>query len=290
MRLLRYGPAGSERPGALDANGVARDLSDLVDDIDADTLNPSRLAVLHDALCTPDRLRPVDLTQHRTGPPVAAPGTVVCVGLNYTDHAREAGAEPPDEPVLFLKANNTICGPNDDVVCPPGAQKLDWEVELAIVIGRPAYALDTEEEAWAAVAGFCLSHDVSERAFQFERGGQWTKGKSSPTFNPLGPWLVTADELAPGETFPLQTKVNGQTVQKSSTGEMIFSPAFLVRYISQFVALRPGDVINTGTPAGVGHGQVPPSYLRSGDVVELSAGRLGEQRQRVVAGDRRRAS
>lgn len=290
MRLFRYGPPGQERPAGFDRDGIARDLSEVADDTGPNMIRPEGFAVLRDALAAPGDLRPVDLTHYRIGAPVPPPGALVCVGLNYADHAREAGTSPPDEPVLFLKASNTICGPDDDVICPPAAAKLDWEVELALIVGSPAYALDTDEQAWNSIAGYCLSHDVSERAYQFERGGQWTKGKSSPTFNPLGPWLLTTDEVARDERFRLQTKINGQTLQNSSTDEMIFRPAFLVRYISQFMALRPGDVINTGTPAGVGHGQVPPRYLAVGDVIELAGGRLGSQRQRIVSASYRRVA
>jgi 2-keto-4-pentenoate hydratase/2-oxohepta-3-ene-1,7-dioic acid hydratase in catechol pathway len=283
LRILRYGPVGKERPAAIDEHNIVRDLGAVVPDINADALTPSALSRIREAMSDPDRLPPVDLDLHRVGPPVTRPGTIVCVGLNYADHARETGATPPEEPVLFLKATNTLVGPHDDVLIPPASTKLDWEVELAVIIGSPAYHVATDDQAKTHIAGYCLSHDVSERAFQMERGGQWTKGKSSPTFNPLGPWLVTTDELPDPQTVTLCTRVNGTATQDSSTAEMIFSPATLVRYISQFIALEPGDIINTGTPAGVGHGHRPPKYLQAGDVVEIGSNLLGSQRQTIRA-------
>jgi 2-keto-4-pentenoate hydratase/2-oxohepta-3-ene-1,7-dioic acid hydratase in catechol pathway len=289
LRILRYGPVGKERPAAIDEHNIVRDLGAVVSDINADALRPPALSRIREAMSDPDRLPTVDLDLHRVGPPVTRPGTIVCVGLNYADHAREAGASPPEEPVLFLKATNTLVGPHDDVLIPPAGTKLDWEVELAVIIGSPAYHVATDDQAKTHIAGYCLSHDVSERAFQMERGGQWTKGKSSPTFNPLGPWLVTADELPDPQTVTLCTRVNGTATQDSSTAEMIFSPATLVRYISQFIALEPGDIINTGTPAGVGHGRRPPKYLQAGDVVEIGSNLLGSQRQTIRAASDRAA-
>jgi 2-keto-4-pentenoate hydratase/2-oxohepta-3-ene-1,7-dioic acid hydratase in catechol pathway len=283
MRLLRIGPAGQERPAAIDREGVVRDVSGVVADYDREFWETDGLGAVRSALSSPDDLPAVDLSRERTGPPVARPGKVVCVGLNYADHAEETGLEVPTEPVLFLKASDTVVGPDDDVLVPRGSTKMDWEVELGVVLGRRASYLTGDDDALAHVAGFAVSHDVSERAFQMERGGLWDKGKSCETFNPLGPWLVTPDELPDLADLGLRTLVDGEVVQDSSTRHMVFDVAYLIRYISQFMPLYPGDLVNTGTPAGTGHGLRPPRYLRGGEVVELSVSGLGQQRQRIIA-------
>ncbi|MDN3263774.1 fumarylacetoacetate hydrolase family protein [Streptomyces sp. CSDS2] len=282
MKLLRVGTAGAERPALLDAGGTLRDLSGLVDDIDGALLaDEEALARIRAAAGTGD-LPALDATGLRIGPPVARIGKVVCIGLNYHDHAREAGAEPPAEPVVFLKAPDTVVGPDDTVLVPRGSAKTDWEVELAVVIGRTARYLDTAEEALAHVAGYAVAHDVSEREFQIERGGTWDKGKNCETFNPLGPWLVTADEIADPQDLSLRLWVNGELKQDGTTAEQIFPVGEVVRYLSRFMTLYPGDVINTGTPAGVAMGAPEPKpYLRAGDVVELEIEGLGRQRQEL---------
>ncbi|MFF9123021.1 fumarylacetoacetate hydrolase family protein [Streptomyces sp. NPDC014889] len=285
MKLLRVGTAGAERPVLLDATGVLRDLSGIVPDIDGALLaDDAALARIREAAAAGE-LPALDGTgpdASRIGPPVARIGKVVCIGLNYHDHARETGAEPPTEPVIFLKAPDTVVGPNDTVLVPRGAAKTDWEVELAVVIGRTARYLESHEEALAHVAGYAVAHDVSEREFQNERGGTWDKGKNCETFNPLGPWLVTADEVPDPQALPLRLWVNGELRQDGSTADQIFPVAEVVRYVSQFMTLYPGDVINTGTPAGVALGQPEPKpYLRAGDVVELEIEGLGRQRQQL---------
>ena len=279
MKLLRFGPLGQEKPGAIDADGRIRDLSGVVADIDGAALSDDSLS----------RLRALDLTALplapegvRYGACVGKVGKFLCIGLNYADHAAESGLPIPDEPVLFSKATSCIVGPNDTVLKPRGSTKLDWEVELGIVIGKDA-AYVSEEEAAACIAGYCTINDVSERAFQTERGGTWDKGKGCDTFGPIGPWLVTRDEVPDPANLRMWLKVNGKTFQDGSTATMIFKPAFIVHYISQFMSLQPGDVISTGTPPGVGLGQKPdPVYLNPGDVMELGIEGLGEQRQ-VVA-------
>lgn len=277
MKLLRHGAPGAEKPALLDAEGRVRDLSGYVPDITGDALSPeglSRLAALNPAdlpLVQPERL----------GPPVAGVGKFLCVGLNYADHARETGKEPPAEPVLFAKAVSAICGPNDDVEIPRGSDRTDWEVELGIVIGTRTKYVD-EAQALDHVAGYLLVNDVSERRFQSERGGQWTKGKSHDTFGPIGPWLVTKDEIADVQAIDLWLDVDGQRRQTGNTRTMIFGVAHLVSYISQFMTLEPGDIIATGTPPGVGLGMKPPTFLREGQVVTLGAAGLGQQRQRMV--------
>lgn len=279
MKLLRYGPRGQEKPGMLDRNGRLRDLSGVIKDVTPDILSPAAL----------DRLRKLDANglplvsgTPRVGPCIAQVPKVVCVGLNYFEHAREGGMDIPKEPVLFMKAVTAISGPNDDVVLPKGAQKGDWEVELAIVIGTTARYV-SEADALKHVAGYCIANDVSERSYQFERGGNWTKGKSADTFCPLGPWLVTTDELPDPQTLDLFCEVSGRRVQESTTRDMIFSCAKIVSYISEFMTLMPGDVIPTGTPAGVGFGMKPQQFLKPGDVMHLGITSLGEQRQKVVA-------
>lgn len=278
MRLVRYGVAGSERPAVVTPDGTAIDLSASVGEIDGDFLSDGGL----DRLRTRDlgSLGPViDLSKTRLGPPIARPRKLVCIGLNYADHAAESGQPLPAEPVTFMKATNTVVGPNDDVLLPIGGLKTDWEIELALVIGRTCRYLGGEPEGEAAIAGYAISNDISERAFQLERGGQWTKGKSAETFNPLGPWLVSKDEIRDVTALDMVLSVNGQVVQRGSTSTMLFTPAYLVWYLSQFMVLEPGDLINTGTPAGVGFGRKPPRYLTAGDVMELAIAGLGKQRQ-----------
>ncbi|MEU4146249.1 fumarylacetoacetate hydrolase family protein [Streptomyces parvulus] len=282
MKLLRVGTEGSERPALLDAEGTLRDLSGLVTDIDGALLaDPAALGRIRSA-AEAGGLPALDGAGLRVGPPVAHIGKVVCIGLNYHDHARETGAEPPAEPVVFFKAPDTVVGPDDTVLVPRGSVKTDWEVELAVVIGRTARYLESAEEGLACVAGYAVAHDVSEREFQIERGGTWDKGKNCETFNPLGPWLVTADEVPDPQRLSLRLWVNGELKQDGSTADQIFPVGEVVRYVSQFMVLRPGDVINTGTPAGVAMGQPEPKpYLRAGDVVELEVEGLGRQRQEL---------
>jgi 2-keto-4-pentenoate hydratase/2-oxohepta-3-ene-1,7-dioic acid hydratase in catechol pathway len=279
MKLLRYGDAGRERPGLLDADGRMRDLSSVVSDIAGDTLLPENLARLRD---TDGSGLPEVPGNPRIGPCVGSVGKIVCVGLNYSDHAAESGLPVPDEPVLFMKATSAICGPYDNVEIPRGAEKTDWEVELGIVIGRPAKYV-SQDQALSHVAGYCVVNDVSERAFQIERGGQWDKGKGHDTFGPLGPWLVTTDEVPDPQDLHMWLEVDGKRYQDGSTRTMIFGVAHLVSYISQFMSLQPGDVISTGTPPGVGLGQKPPLYLKPGQTMRLGIAGLGEQRQTTVA-------
>lgn len=280
MRLLRVGPAGEERPAVLDSEDRLLDLSGAISELNgawlaADGLEQARTALASGGLPELD-------PGIRIGPPVARPGKVVCIGLNYSDHAAETHAELPTEPVVFMKAPNTVIGPNDQVLLPRNSSKTDWEVELAVVIGRTARYVADHAEAMACVAGYAIANDVSEREFQLERGGTWDKGKSCETFNPLGPWFVTKDEVPDPQQLRMQLWVNGQWRQHSNTKNMIFEVAELVRYVSQFMVLEPGDVINTGTPAGVALGQPEPKpYLRAGDVIELEIDGLGRQRQVV---------
>jgi 2-keto-4-pentenoate hydratase/2-oxohepta-3-ene-1,7-dioic acid hydratase in catechol pathway len=282
VKLLRIGPCGAERPAVLDGEGVPRDLSGVVGDIDGALLaDPAALERVAAAVAG-GSLPALD-PGARIGPPLARIGKIVCVGLNYHDHAIETGARPPAEPVLFMKAPDTVVGPHDTVLVPRGSRKTDWEVELAVVIGRTVRYAASPEEAMAAVAGYAVSHDVSEREFQTERGGQWDKGKNCETFNPLGPWLVTADEVPDPQALGLRLWVNGTLRQDGSTADQIFPVAEVVRYVSTFMALYPGDVINTGTPAGVAMGRPEPKpYLRAGDVVELEVDGLGRQRQELA--------
>ncbi|AWL38625.1 MULTISPECIES: fumarylacetoacetate hydrolase family protein [unclassified Streptomyces] len=281
MKLLRVGTAGVERPALLDRNGTLRDLSGFVTDIDGELLaDASALARVRQAAQTPDVLPPLDAEGLRIGPPVARIGKIVCIGLNYHDHAAETGAAIPDEPILFFKAPDTVVGPEDTVLVPRGSRKTDWEVELAVVIGRTARYLDSAEEALGYVAGYATAHDVSEREFQLERGGTWDKGKNCETFNPLGPWLVTADEVPDPQALGLRLWVNGELKQDGTTADQIFPVGEVVRYLSHFMTLYPGDVVNTGTPAGVAMGRPEPKpYLRAGDVVEVEVEGLGRQRQ-----------
>ena len=280
MKLLRFGPSGAEKPGLLDADGQIRDLSGVVDDIAGDVLSDAGLAKI--AAIDPATL-PLAPAGSRYGPCVAKVGKFICIGLNYADHAAESGLPVPDEPVLFMKATSAIVGPNDDVLKPRGSTKLDWEVELGLVIGKKASYV-SEAEALDYVAGFCTINDVSERNFQTERGGTWDKGKGCDTFGPIGPWLVTKDEAGDVNNLKMWLDVNGKRFQNGSTATMVFKPAFLVHYVSQFMSLHPGDVISTGTPPGVGLGQKPdPIYLNVGDVMELGIEGLGTQKQTVGA-------
>jgi 2-keto-4-pentenoate hydratase/2-oxohepta-3-ene-1,7-dioic acid hydratase in catechol pathway len=281
MRLLRVGPAGAERPAVL-VDGAVRDVSGEVADYDGAFLSDGGLERLRSLVAASADSLPVVDPGTRVGPPVRRPGKVVCIGLNYADHAAESGAPPPAEPVVFMKDPSTVVGPYDDVRIPRTSTKTDWEVELGVVIGETARYLDRVEDAAAVIAGFCVSHDVSERHFQLERGGQWDKGKSCETFNPLGPWLVTADEVPEPQRLGIWLRVNGEQRQDGSTRNMIFPVHEVVHYLSQFMVLEPGDVVNTGTPAGVGLVMDPPTYLRGGDVVELGIDGLGEQRQTFV--------
>ncbi|MGW0497005.1 fumarylacetoacetate hydrolase family protein [Streptomyces sp. NPDC003007] len=280
MKLLRVGTAGSERPALLDADGTLRDLSGLVPDVDGALLADEEALGRVRAAADAGDLPVLDATGLRVGPPLGRIGKIVCIGLNYHDHARETGAEPPAEPVLFMKAPDTVVGPNDTVLVPRRSLKTDWEVELAVVIGRTARYLGSAEEGLAHVAGYAVAHDVSEREFQIERGGTWDKGKNCETFNPLGPWLVTADEVRDPQDLSLKLWVNGELKQDGTTAEQIFPVGEVVRYLSGFMTLYPGDVINTGTPAGVALGAPEPKpFLRAGDVVELEIEGLGRQRQ-----------
>jgi 2-keto-4-pentenoate hydratase/2-oxohepta-3-ene-1,7-dioic acid hydratase in catechol pathway len=278
VQFLRLGEPGSERP-AVRHDGSTYDLASLTGDVDGRFLDAGGIGATRAALAA-NELPVLDEAHLRVGPPIAAPGKVICIGLNYRDHAEETGAEIPAEPVVFLKTADTIVGPYDEVLIPRKSVKTDWEVELGIVIGKTARYLESDAEALACVAGYALSHDVSEREFQIERGGTWDKGKNCETFNPLGPFLVPADEIGDPQQLALKLWVNGELKQDSSTKNMIFPVAEVVRYLSQFMVLRPGDLINTGTPAGVALGQPEPKpYLREGDVVELEIEGLGRQKQ-----------
>ncbi|MEV6422645.1 fumarylacetoacetate hydrolase family protein [Streptomyces sp. NPDC051662] len=283
MKLLRVGTAGAERPALLDQDGTTlRDLSGLVTDIDGALLADDTALDRIRAAAAAGELPVLDGPGQRVGPPLARIGKIVCIGLNYHDHAAETGAEIPAEPIIFFKAPDTVVGPDDTVLVPRGSVKTDWEVELAVVIGRTARYLDSAAEGLAHVAGYAVSHDVSEREFQIERGGTWDKGKNCETFNPLGPWLVTADEVPDPQALALRLRVNGELKQDGTTAEQIFGVGEVVRYVSQFMTLYPGDVINTGTPAGVALGKPEPKpYLRAGDVVELEIEGLGRQRQEL---------
>ena len=278
MKLVRFGQKGQEKPGLIDSTGTIRDLSGVVPDIAGDVLTPAGLARI--AAVDPATL-PAVSADVRLGSCVARPGNFIAVGLNYADHAAETNNPIPDEPVLFNKAPNSISGPNDDVMIPKGSTKLDWEVELLIVIGERARYVD-EADALKHVAGYAICNDISERAFQIERGGQWTKGKGSETFGPVGPYLLTADELPDTSNLSMWLEVNGEKVQNGSTKTMIFNVPFMVSYISQFMVLDPGDIITTGTPPGVGLGMKPPRYLKAGDVMRVGIEGLGVQQQTVV--------
>ncbi len=279
MKLVRHGTPGTERPGLLDAQGILRDLSAHVTDLGGDVLLPASL----------DRLRALDAASlpripgsPRLGPCVTGTGKFICIGLNYTDHAAEAKMTVPSEPIVFMKATSAICGPDDDIEIPRGGAKLDWEVELAAVIGKSAKYV-SESQALDHLAGYCVVNDLSERAFQIEHHGQWTKGKSHDTFGPVGPWLVTADEVADPQRLAIWLSVNGRRYQDGTTASMVYGVRYLVSYLSRFMTLHPGDIIATGTPAGVGLGQKPPLFLEAGDVMELGVEGLGTQHQRVIA-------
>jgi 2-keto-4-pentenoate hydratase/2-oxohepta-3-ene-1,7-dioic acid hydratase in catechol pathway len=280
VKLLRYGPAGAEKPGLLDDQGRIRDLSGTIDDIAGAALLPDGLARLR---ATDPASLPLVEGSPRLGPCVAGIGKFICIGLNYADHAAESGHPVPDEPVIFMKGTSAVVGPNDDVEIPRGSEKTDWEVELGVVIGKSAKYV-TEADALEHVAGYCVINDVSERSFQIERGGQWTKGKSCDTFGPLGPWLVTRDEVPDPQNLRMWLEVDGKRYQDGSTRTMVFGVGFLVSYLSRFMSLQPGDVISTGTPPGVGLGQKPPVYLRSDQIIRLGIDGLGEQRQRTIQG------
>ena len=276
MKLLRYGPQGQEKPGLLDADGNIRDLSAHVADLSGATLTDL------------DRLKSIDPASlpkvdgnPRLGPCVSGTGKFICIGLNYADHAAESGMQVPPEPVIFMKATSAICGPNDPILIPRTSQKTDWEVELGVVIGKSAKYV-SEAEALNHVAGYCVINDVSERAFQTERAGQWTKGKSCDNFGQTGPWLVTPDEVPDPQNLSMWLKVNGETMQNGSTTTMVYGVAHVVAYLSQFFTLHPGDIISTGTPPGVGMGLKPPRYLKAGDTVELGIAGLGSQKQTCI--------
>ncbi len=279
MKLIRHGAPGAEKPGIIDESGKMRDLTGAVPDIAGDTLTPEGL----------ERIAGIDLAtlpevpaDRRLGPCVGSVGKFICIGLNYSDHAAETGATVPSEPIIFMKATSAICGPNDDVIIPRGSEKTDWEVELGVVIGQTAKYV-SEEDAMSHVAGYCVTNDVSERAFQAERQGQWTKGKSCDTFGPLGPWLVTRDEVSDPQNLAMWLTVNGEKMQDGSTKTMVYGVAHLVSYLSHFMSLRPGDIVSTGTPPGVGLGMKPQRFLKPGDVVELEIEGLGHQKQTFVA-------
>jgi 2-keto-4-pentenoate hydratase/2-oxohepta-3-ene-1,7-dioic acid hydratase in catechol pathway len=279
MKLVRFGAPGAEKPGIIDAQGLVRDVSAHVPDFDGKALAPASLAQLR-ALDL--KSLPVAPAGARLGPPVANVRNFIAVGLNYIDHAKETGAPIPAEPILFNKLPNCIVGANDDVMIPKGSLKLDWEVEIAFVVGTRARYVATEQDALRHIAGYCICNDVSERHFQIERGGQWMKGKCFETAGPLGPWLVTPDEIPNVQNLDMWLEVNGRRMQNGSTQTMIFTIAHLLHYISQFMVLEAGDVVTTGTPPGVGLGMKPPLYLEAGDVMHLHIEGLGEQRQTVV--------
>jgi 2-keto-4-pentenoate hydratase/2-oxohepta-3-ene-1,7-dioic acid hydratase in catechol pathway len=280
MKLVRFGPAGKEKPGIIDKNGKIRDLSKVVKDINAEALSPAGLAKIK--MANIDKL-PLVKGSPRLGSCVTKPANFIAIGLNYADHAAEAGMQVPPEPVIFNKAPSCICGPNDNTIIPKGSTKLDWEVELGIIIGSRGRYL-SKEKAMSVVAGYCLSNDVSERVFQIERAGQWTKGKGCETFGPLGPWMVTKDEIKDPQSLNMWLTVNGETRQKGNTKTMVYGVAHLVWACSQYFILEPGDVIITGTPPGVGLGMKPPQFLKEGDVVRLGMDGLGEQKQKIVKG------
>ena len=281
MKLLRYGPDGAEKPGMLDSDGAIRDLSGLVSDIAGEAITPEGLNKL--GAVEPASLPKVD-GNPRIGPCVGDVGKFMCIGLNYSDHAAETGGEVPSEPILFMKANSAITGPNDDVIIPRGSVQTDWEVELGFVIGKPGKHI-SEADAMSHIAGYCVVNDVSEREFQIRMQGQWTKGKSCDTFGPLGPWLVTANEVDDPQALALWTEVNGHRYQDGNTNTMVYGVQFLVSYLSKFMTLQTGDVVATGTPPGVGMGQKPRVFLKPGDVMRLGVQGLGEQEQKLVADD-----
>jgi 2,4-diketo-3-deoxy-L-fuconate hydrolase len=279
MQLLRIGPNGQEKPAVLDSSGIRRDLSSVVDDIARNTLLPENIEVL----CNLDLERlPIISESERIGACVGNIGKFVCIGLNYADHASEVGVPIPKEPVVFNKWSSAVCGPNDEIIKPRDSTKLDWEVELGIVIGKPGVYID-EDHAEEHIAGYCVINDISERKFQLEQGGQWDKGKGCDTFGPIGPWLVTKDDAGDVTNLPMYLKVNEKLYQNGNTKTMIFNPNFLVSYLSRYMSLQSGDIISTGTPSGVGMGQKPPIFLNAGDIMELSIKNLGKQHQTVIA-------
>lgn len=282
MRLIRFGPLGNEKPGVMDDAGIRRDLSVHFKDWDLTFFGSADIQRLAGILQRDAASLPAVPQTERWAAPIARPGKIICIGLNYSDHAAESGMPIPAEPIVFMKASNTVVGPYDNLLIPRCGEKTDWEVELGVVIGKGARYLASAADAQAHIAGYCLTHDVSERAFQLERNGQWTKGKSCDTFNPLGPWLATPDEIPNPDALKMKLWVNGELRQNGSTEKMIFNSAFLVHYLSQFMTLEPGDLISTGTPPGVGLGMKPPKFLKAGDIVELEIERLGRQKQLCV--------
>ena len=278
MKLVRFGSAGDEKPGVIDEHGNLRDLSAYIDDITAQNLSDEKLSEL--SIINLNTLPIMDKST-RLGPCVSGVGKFICIGLNYADHAKEAGMEVPREPVIFMKATSAICGPTDPILLPRGSVKTDWEVELAVVIGKKAKYVELED-AMSYVAGYAASNDISERAYQLEGSGHWTKGKSCDSFGPLGPYLVTKDEIPDPQNLSMWLSVNGQKMQDGSTSTMVYGVAFLIHYISQFMSLVPGDIISTGTPPGVGLGMTPPTYLKPGDIVTLGVEGLGEHNQTVI--------
>jgi 2,4-didehydro-3-deoxy-L-rhamnonate hydrolase len=283
MRLIRFGNVGSEKPGVLLQDGKRKNLSASFDDWDHSFFQQDGLRRLTERLKqTPPNSLPDVAESVRWAAPIARPGKVICIGLNYSDHAAESGMPVPKEPIIFLKGSNTVVGPFDDVLIPRKSVKTDWEVELGVIIGKDARYLNRVDEANQYIAGYCISHDVSEREFQLERGGQWTKGKSCDTFNPLGPFIATVDEIPNPSALSMSLSVNGIRKQHGSTATMVFNVPAIVHYLSQFMTLEAGDLISTGTPPGVGLGQKPPQYLKAGDVVELEIEGLGKQRQVCV--------
>jgi len=282
LKLLRVGPKGEEQPAVIPQGETdAYDLLGLISDFDPEFFASSGLERVSKAI-KGGKLSKIDLTNKRIGAPLVNPQKIICIGLNYREHAREGNMEIPKEPIIFMKAPNTIIGPTDEIIIPRLSLKTDWEVELCVVIGKQAKYIKSPQEALNYVAGYAVSNDVSEREFQLERGGQWDKGKSCETFNPLGPWLVTTDEVSDPQKLALWLKVNGNKEQSSNTSDMIFDVAYLIWYTSQFMVLDPGDMINTGTPQGVGNGKKPQQFLQQGDIVELGITGLGEQKLRVV--------
>lgn len=280
MKLLRIGNSGQERPCVIGSDGVIRDASSICEDFGPTNLSPGFLQELSSSIGS---LPAIATEGQRTGAPMTRPGKIICIGLNYRNHAKEAGMEIPSEPIIFMKAPNTVIGPNDDVRIPRRSQKTDWEVELCVVIGSRASYIESETDAMSYVAGFAISNDVSEREFQLERGGQWDKGKSCDTFNPLGPFIVTRDEVSDVQNLDMWLDVDGVRQQSGSTSDMIFSVAHIVWYVSQFMVLEPGDLINTGTPAGVGSGFRPPRFLQPGQEIALGIEGLGQQHVRTIA-------
>ena len=283
MRLLRLGPVGMERPALLTDSGETLLIPDEVQQLAPNTASLEFIAAINQAIESGASARWEKVMGERVGSPIPRPGKIICIGLNYADHAAESGMPVPEEPIVFFKASNTLVGPNDDVHIPRKSKKTDWEVELGVVVGAECRYLNSPEDAWERISGFVISNDVSEREFQLERGGQWVKGKSCETFNPCGPWLVTPDELKDVQQLSMRLSVNGELVQSGSTSTMIFDVPYLLWYLSQFMVLDPGDLINTGTPPGVGMGMNPPQFLQVGVVMELEIEGLGGQRQSCIA-------